>query len=289
MRGRNLVGRSRRSDVRLSGEGSSMEHAAIQWDGAEWTLRDLNSRNGTRVKNILLISRTWRLVPGDELSFGDLSEVWCWVDGAPPGALAVRNDGVVTEARNGLLLLPDERDPLVSVSMRAGRWELDDGSGARDVLDGECVEVGGARFQLDLPNLDPATSRTQAVEHQRLISGAGLILHVSLDQEHVTATFESAKLRKEIGARSFNYMLLVLAKARREDEAAGVPSGEAGWMHVQDLARKLNISVEAINVDVHRLRRSVEELGLFDNPADVIERRRIVGQVRLGVGRVSVG
>jgi len=265
-----------------------MEHAAIQWDGVEWTLRDLNSRNGTRVKNALLMGRTWRLAPGDELRFGDPSEVWCWLDGAPPQALAVRNDASVLEGRNGLLLLPDESNPLASVSIRGGRWELDDGTGTRDVVDGDYVDVGGIRFQLELPNLDPAASRTHAVEHQRLVGTSRLWLRVSLDQEHVTATFETPKLRKDLRARSFNYMLLVLAKARQDDEFAGMPSGELGWMHVQDLARKLNTSVEAINVDVHRLRRSVEELELFDNPADVIERRRTVGQVRLGVGNVSL-
>jgi hypothetical protein len=265
-----------------------MEHAAIQWDGAAWTLRDLNSCNGTRVRNTFLIGRTWRLAPGDELRFGDPSEVWCWLDGAPPPALATGSDGTTVEARNGLLLLPDEANPMASISTRAGQWELDDGSEVRAVEDGECVDVAGVQFQLELPSLDPAMSRTHTVEHQRLIGAAHLCLHVSLDQEHVAATFELPKLRRELGARSFNYMLLVLAKARQDDEGAGVPPSELGWIHVQDLARKLNTSVEAINVDIHRLRRSVEELGIFDNPSDVIERRRTVGQVRLGIGSVSL-
>lgn len=266
-----------------------MEHASIQWDGAEWTLRDLNSRNGTLVKNTYLMGRTWRLAPGDEVRFGDPSEIWCWLDGSPPPALALRKDGTTIEARQGLLLLPDEASPLVSVSRRGNHWELDDGSGGRRVADGECVEVAGVAFQLELPNLDPAVNRTHSLEQQRLIGGARLCLNVSQDQEHVTATFETPRLCKPLGSRSFNYMLLVLAKARQDDERAGLPAPELGWIHVQDLARKLNTSVEAINVDVHRLRRSVEELGLFDNPADVIERRRTVGQVRLGIHTVSFG
>jgi FHA domain len=287
LRSRSLIGRSPRSDVRLHADGASMEHAAIHWDGAEWTLRDLRSRNGTRIKDTLLIGRTWRLAPGDELRFGDPSEVWCWVDGAPPRASAIRADGFVVFSRNGLLLLPDEHTPLASVSLCGDRWEFDQGASTRHVTDGEGVIVGGVAYQLDLPSADPAFNRTRTLEERRLVARALLTLRVSLNQEHVTATLDLGA-SKELKARSFTYLLLVLARVRQEDMSSGVPHDEVGWIQVHDLARKLNVSVEALNVDIHRLRRAVEELDLFDNPTEIIERRRTAGQLRLGTSNVSI-
>lgn len=265
-----------------------MEHAAIHWDGAEWTLRDLRSRNGTRIRDALLIGRSWRLAPGDEVRFGDPSELWRWVDSTPPRASATRADGEVVYARDGLLLVPNELAPEGSVFLRGEGWELDVGTSTRSVADGDTVLVGGMLYQLDLPGTHPASTSTRTLEERRLVAAALLILKVSLDQEHVAATLELATVRRELRARTFNYLLLVLAQARQEDASNGLPSEEVGWIYVHDLAKKLNVGVEALNVDIHRLRRAVEVLGLFDNPVDIIERRRTAGQVRLGVANLAI-
>ena len=48
---RQLVGRSRNSDLRIPNRRVSAEHAILAWSGYEWLLRDLGSTNGTYVNN----------------------------------------------------------------------------------------------------------------------------------------------------------------------------------------------------------------------------------------------
>ena len=46
---RTLIGRSPACDLVLGDASVSGEHAVIAWDGSDWVIRDLGSRNGTRV------------------------------------------------------------------------------------------------------------------------------------------------------------------------------------------------------------------------------------------------
>src|SRR3954454_2587003 len=146
-----LIGRSPNAQVRLSASGASAEHASIRWLGAEWILRDLGSLNGTRVNNRPL-GRERSLVRGDIIVFGDPSERWCWVDGSPPLLRAIADDGTVQEAGGALLVLSDDRGPQASIYQLDGRWELDMGGQTRVVVDGEMVQVGTRRYQLDIPD-----------------------------------------------------------------------------------------------------------------------------------------
>ena len=64
------VGRSRECDCVLSEQSVSRRHAELRRDGSRWLLRDLGSRNGTRVNGVRLLDEV-ELRPGDRVSFGD--------------------------------------------------------------------------------------------------------------------------------------------------------------------------------------------------------------------------
>jgi len=288
-----LVGRSPSSDLRLEVSGVSNEHAVIQWTGAEWVIRDLGSRNGTRVNGKLLIRSSLRLALGDEITFGDPRERWEWVDGAAPVPVAVRADGAVLEGTAGMLLLPDEHTPLAAVFARSRTWQLEMAGLAREVADQEWVQIGNERFQLRLPTLDPLAERTQTILPDRLIVQARLRFKVSLDEEHVQVTLESHGASREISQRAFHYMLLVLGRQRAEDARRGIPEADSGWMYVDELARKLGIEMNALNVHVHRARRVAgaprENQGSelwFNDAHELIQRRE--GQIRLGISDIIV-
>lgn len=65
-----LIGRGPATNVTLSEEGVSREHALLSFDEATgvWTLEDLQSTNGTRVNGKRI--RSAPLAPGDELVVG---------------------------------------------------------------------------------------------------------------------------------------------------------------------------------------------------------------------------
>ncbi len=76
------IGRHPASDLVLAEARVSGHHAAIDWDGAAWRLKDLGSRNGTTVNGKRL--RTSRVLkPGDVLRFGGVSSWRVETLGAP--------------------------------------------------------------------------------------------------------------------------------------------------------------------------------------------------------------
>jgi FHA domain/Domain of unknown function (DUF1707) len=64
------LGRSRDCDCVLAEPSVSRRHAELRRDGARWLLRDLGSRNGTRVNGVRLLDEA-EVCPGDRVSFGD--------------------------------------------------------------------------------------------------------------------------------------------------------------------------------------------------------------------------
>ena len=48
----------------------SRRHAELRRDATRWLLRDLGSRNGTRVNGLRVLEET-EVRPGDRVSFGD--------------------------------------------------------------------------------------------------------------------------------------------------------------------------------------------------------------------------
>jgi hypothetical protein len=65
-----ILGRSRDCDCVLAEASVSRRHAELRRAGARWLLRDLGSRNGTRVNGVRLLDEA-EVGPGDRVSFGD--------------------------------------------------------------------------------------------------------------------------------------------------------------------------------------------------------------------------
>ncbi|MGH2761458.1 MAG: FhaA domain-containing protein, partial [Thermoleophilaceae bacterium] len=65
-----VLGRSRECDCVLAEPSVSRRHAELRRVGGRWLLRDLGSRNGTRVNGVRVLEET-EVGPGDRVSFGD--------------------------------------------------------------------------------------------------------------------------------------------------------------------------------------------------------------------------
>jgi FHA domain/Domain of unknown function (DUF1707) len=64
------LGRSRTCDCVLADPSVSRSHAELRREAGRWLLRDLGSRNGTRVNGARLLDEA-EVGPGDRVSFGD--------------------------------------------------------------------------------------------------------------------------------------------------------------------------------------------------------------------------
>jgi hypothetical protein len=64
------LGRSRDCGCVLAEPSVSRRHAELRREGERWLLRDLGSRNGTRLNGVRLLDEA-EVCPGDRVSFGD--------------------------------------------------------------------------------------------------------------------------------------------------------------------------------------------------------------------------
>ena len=64
------IGRAKDCDCVLAEPTVSRLHAELRRDGERWLLRDLGSRNGTRVNGLRVLEAT-EVRPGDRVALGD--------------------------------------------------------------------------------------------------------------------------------------------------------------------------------------------------------------------------
>ncbi|MCX4246615.1 FHA domain-containing protein [Paraliomyxa miuraensis] len=285
---RMLVGRSHSCQLRLSSQQVSGVHAELAWDGERWIVHDLGSRNGTHLDGQRLSpDQRAPLAQGSLVVFGTGDEHFVLVDGAPPGLVAIADDGRLAHAIDGLLSLPSEDEPeLTVIEQRDGRWRLETTDAQRSLSDQEPVMAGGTRWLVHLPG---AVQRTaDGGEEPMAVSNVELEFQVSRDQEHVKMRVHHQGRSIGLRPRAHDFFLLTLARARIDDQRQpGLPSAEHGWVYRQDLERRLQIDRNLLNLWIYRARRQFTDAGVAD-VGDLVERRLDAEQLRMGVSRLRV-
>jgi len=287
-----LIGRSTRAALCLKGSYISVQHALIRWVGDHWELKDLGSRNGTRVNDEPLeVGKGARLEVGMRVSFGNAEQTWVLVDEAAPGAMVVPLDDP-----DHAILIDHEMVPLPSPDVPAatilrcpdGSWNIEQHDEVATLVDGQVVDVQGRKFRFACPQ---ALTHTSTIEWPRAgatqLSLLSLKFRVSADEEHVQVSLRTNSEEIDLGARSHNYLLLHLARRRLEESRQGLPDAACGWMYRETLLNELRLDREQLNLDVFRIRKHLSLAGVLDAPG-IIERRADTGQLRLGVQRLSI-
>jgi len=288
---RTLVGRTAASVVRLESPRVSAEHAVIFHDGDEWLVRDLGSTNGTWLDDQPLSPGSKHVLQeGATLCFGERDEVHSWqlVTADPPCARArCIEGGVLVEAVEGLLQLPDADSPQITVFYddTQSSWYAETPAGLVPTEDQRVLQIGSASYLLELPPIVDATTDTRQRKPSPSLQGAELRFAVSRDEEHVDVELRTVSGSITLASRSFHYLLVTLARKRVADDA--LPSEERGWVHVEELMEQLRVSRQKLNLDVSRARRQIADAGVA-HAMTLIERRPRASQLRLGVERVEV-
>ncbi|MEM6990906.1 MAG: FHA domain-containing protein [Myxococcota bacterium] len=282
-----VIGRSPMCTRQLDAADVSKEHASLRWTGARWELRDLNSRNGTFAGGVKLgPGDVAEVVVGMTVRFG-ASAVFEVADDAPPPPMALAVEaGDWCIASGQLLALPDESNPEATIHRDAqGRWLHERDGAVTAVEHGDAVSAGGQTWRLYLPSTDEQTA--ESLDAQLSLATTRLTFLVSRDEEHVQVLAESSGRQVDLKARAHHYVLLTLARRRDDDERAGVPAAEQGWVYHDALARMLSTARTHINVAVYRLRKQLQDAGFID-AAQCIERRLSTGQLRIGLSQFEI-
>ena len=284
-----VLGRSSACTLRVDDPRVSGEHARISWQGDRWEVRDFGSRNGTFLNEKRIEpSTSVVLAAADRVALGDVAVAFSLLDASPPLAQARQLvTGRILLARGGLLPLPSEEEPEVTVMQDAdGRWIVEAGGEARVALDGEVLKVGSETFALHLPA--PIAPTVDARVERPDIRSVGLRFRVSRDEERVEVVIELGPTTRVFAPRAHHYTWLTLARARlRDEEEAKLPEPSRGWIAVDDLCRMLAMDENKLNVEVFRIRQDFGALQV-QNATAIVERRKGVRQVRLGNPRVTL-
>lgn len=282
---RTLVGRSPLCTLRLDDPHVSSEHATLTWtpDGT-WELRDLGSKNGTFVDDRRLDPGEVVVVgAGTRLGFGDAVDTWIIADGGAPGLVAVElGEGRVVDATDGILALPDDTTPALSIfESAAGQWIVESPEAdPRVVLDQEILHTGGGSWRIQLPQ---SVEGTPLADRGPSLDTASFRFLVSADEERVEIRVRHRGHEIVLEPREHSYVLLTLARARLDD--AGSAPTDRGWLDRDEILRMLRMDANGFNVAVHRGRRQLLSAGVRGAAGIVEVRRR---QRRFGTDRVEV-
>ncbi len=284
-----VVGRAPACDLVLTEKTVSGQHAVVQWTGTEWEVRDLGSRNGTYVDDMKLTAGEARpLGLGVRLRFGRAGPDWALSDASGPALMAIHvESGETRQAEGGYLALPDpQQADLCVYQSTQGAWIVEQ-AGEPSPLEDRAVLAtdDGARWRIHLPTALAGTQQDTA--GIVLVAGLRLRFFVTRDEEHVELVALAGERRLDLQARAHHYPLLVLARQRLTDRAAGVPEGEEGWLRQDELTRMLRMDDNHLNICIHRARTQLGKLGVHDAAA-LVERRSGSRQLRLGARDVDV-
>lgn len=276
-----VVGRSRSAQTVLTAADVSAHHLAVNWNGTEWTVRDLASRNGTWVDGRPIgAGEVVGLKLGSVLGVGSPSASLTLVEDGPPCARATSGETSV-EGGPDLLALPSADDPVVLFQLdpEVG-WTVSEGEESRPVGSGVEVAADGRRWRISLP--EPVVGTVDA-RRPAATGDLALRFRVSGDEEYVELTAVVGGQAHVLPARTYQEILLALARVRLAD--AELPPADRGWVYTNRLMKMLRLSSNQLYVGMHRVRRELAALGV---PGDTIERRSTTHQVRLGVEDVQV-
>jgi pSer/pThr/pTyr-binding forkhead associated (FHA) protein len=286
-----LIGRAPHCRVCLADKRVSWDQARISWLRDGWWLRDLNSTNGTWVDGRRLgPDDRVALSIGQKICFGHHSIAFR-VDNIDPPRFRLRSltDTRVICPKNTLVGLPSDDDPRLTVCLGVRGWSIEDGSQVRLLVDQEVIEFGQERWQVELPPTTDDVAETGTQRDQALIDIRDLTLelHVTVDREDISAIVTVNGRAYHLPNRSHHELLLLLVEARMSAQQRALPDDEAGWMTLDEATRSAGVGINKLNLDIFRLRREFEGLGLRD-PRQLVERRETRREIRVGTGRLSV-
>ncbi len=285
---RHLVGRSSLAQLRLADPAVSAEHAVVSWNGREWEVHDLGSRNGTTVDGRRLAPGARApLARGATIAFGSAANAWRLADDGPPAIMAIpEGGGDPVTGEHGLLALPSADDPAITVYRDASaEWVVDRDGALEPAASGAVIAAGDRRFTLHLP--DVVAQTVEAVEAPLALDALTLTFRVSRDEEYVELAARAGARAVQLGARAHHALLLALARARLRDQREPLPESSQGWVYQDDLVRDLGLDDPHLNVTLFRCRQQLASAGIA-GAAGIVERRKPTRQLRLGVAQIEI-
>ena len=269
------------ADTTIPAADVSKSHATIKWQGGGWVLHD-HSLNGTLYDEKYIHQSMVNLSLGTVIQFGE-SELTRWelLDTEQPMSFLRCLDS--TE-----FFLPEDPSnswgtALSDVSFFLDRrqyWHMETDTATYKLQHGTVVIVKGRRWQYVQNEVIEET-----LDNGQLIKSAYFQFDLSHDEEHVILSVFINGHHYNIGERTYNQLLLALARIRLKDWENGLAFEQQGWISTEQiiemLSREIMRKVDQyyLNLQIHRLRKQLMSLKPYGYLlSGAIERQR--GEIR---------
>jgi hypothetical protein len=286
--GSQVVGRSRKCDLRLPNRRASGEHAIIWWTEGHWQIRDLGSTNGTWVDGRRIpVGETLLIRRNALVAFGDPNDAWRFVADHPPSPVVTDLDGGETSLQQGPVVgLPTADQPDVTIYWTADGWVADNDGQIFFLADGDLVEAGGRRFELGLPEQLAGTLAADVSEQDEGLTGYRFIF-MQHPNSGICMDAEGRGGRLHLRPRAHHTTLLQLAQRRVSSKASDTPDADAGWVDFEGFASEIGMDRNTLNVHIYRARQELARLGIC-GAGSIVERRPSSRQLRFGGSSISI-
>ena len=273
-------------------------HAAIEWSGERWCIKNLG-RNGTLINGALLQDGEQRpLQLQDHIHLADAQDNGFRVmDLTPPCdmlwplatkcSLAVLPQPIKLERYHPL---PNEHAPELALFCQQQQWYLEPLDPQNEDLPmpltaGDLVQFNNSHWQLIRATIyGPTEARPQP---QETLSALEFVFELSLDEEDTQLRLEHPQTTIDLGVRSHHYLLLQLARHRANDIARNLAPCSQGWVYAEQLAAELGMDNTHVNIHIFRARKQIAD-ALPDTPghSKLLERRG--GKLRFGCDNFKI-
>lgn len=271
----------------LTNPEASRVHASVNWNGSHWLLQD-NSSNGTYINGHHYIKGAkHRLIVGDKINFGSLkSTTWTVLElGAPSCMLVPQAKHLEAIELEGIMLLPNEQAPeFMLYQSQHGQWMHESVAGILPLKNGDQVQSSECSWVF----VDAAAfDATQLVQQEHALPCVAANFNVSQNEEHVALKLSIDGTLLDLGNRTHHYLLLLLARQRIADNAAGFSDSEKGWIDKNQLSKSLGMEETHINTQIYRFKQQIlQALPANNTHVQPIERRR--GELRFAYDEVCI-
>lgn len=288
-------GRDPRCSTVLNNSAVSRFHTRISWNGSEWILRDLGSRNGTYINGRLQTNgESHPVKAGDRFLFGDMYEEYLLCEDSEPKSMLITYDSQKIEKQiplTSFLPIPSAERPLCTVfSGKNNDFTLENETGDIILLEhGTAFTVENVSYHVVLDHQPGESPQTASSDMVTETDNVHLDIAVSPDEESAEITLSKGTEKHVLQPKAHFYLLAYLGRIRNSQTPDSLltqlNSAENGWVDCDVICKELMINREHLAQQVFRIR---QELKAFYLPiAEQIIDRRLRGKMRIGVAAGS--
>lgn len=269
-------------------------HAAIEWNGNFWRLKNLGM-NGTWVNGDNLNQGDTRdLRINDQINFADQDDPgFIVINLSPPGDMLWPLDGKLPDVAPIYLsryhLLPDAEEPELALfyNEQTQLWHREalhqQSEHEQPVLhNGDLVQFSNSHWQFVCA---PICGPTE-IKASRHINDYEFIFNMSMDEE-ITQLELRHQQTLDFAVRTHHYLLLQLARHRARDAERGLDKKSQGWVYADQLAAELGLDATHMNIQIFRARKQLADY-LPDAQGQQLLLERRGGKIRFGCEKFKV-